>query len=132
MKYIIDIEPMAAVRMTQRSKWTSEKAQRYLDFKESVAWHLKSQRARVTKAACGVKVIFYMPIPQSWSKLRQISADNGYVSHIVKPDIDNLIKACFDSANKILWEDDNQVIECRAKKAYSNRPRIEIELEELF
>lgn len=37
-----------------------------------------------------------------------------------KPDIDNYIKAIFDSANKILWNDDSQVVSLIVRKNYSS------------
>ena len=48
----------------------------------------------------------------------------------VKPDIDNLIKLCTDSGNKILWNDDNQIVELSAKKVYGP-PSIWLAMREL-
>ena len=38
--------------------------------------------------------------------------------HIVKPDIDNLIKFYLDCANKILWKDDCQIVQILGFKRY--------------
>ena len=58
-----------------------------------------------------------------------------------KPDIDNLVKALFDSIstagyNKvdkkgIVWTDDSIVCGLIARKKYSPNPRIELEIKEL-
>lgn len=47
--------------------------------------------------------------------------------HMVRPDLDNLIKAITDAANGLLWEDDSQIAELTASKKYSKpglSPRI--------
>ena len=40
------------------------------------------------------------------------------IFRIKTPDIDNYIKTCFDISNKVLFEDDRQVVEVNAKKVY--------------
>lgn len=99
-----------------------------------------------------VDVIFYMKAPKSISKepserARDSTWDrflmyfNEIMWHFKKPDIDNLVKAVFDSISNagynkidkkgIVWSDDNIVCDLRARKLYSPNPRIEIEIEEL-
>ena len=61
--------------------------------------------------------------------------------HAKKPDIDNLVKALFDSIstagyNKvdkkgIVWTDDSIVCGLIARKKYSPNPRIELEIKEM-
>jgi Holliday junction resolvase RusA-like endonuclease len=55
------------------------------------------------------------------------------VYHIVKPDIDNVLKLLCDSCNGILWNDDNQIITVRASKRYTyfeySEPGINIKVE---
>lgn len=116
--------------MTQRGKWVSESAQRYLGYKQEVGWQLKKQFKEPTGAAVAVKIKFYMTIPQGWSKRRKLESIGQ--PHTTKPDIDNLIKGVFDSANGILWTDDKQVVALDAEKVYGDKPGFEIELQELF
>jgi Holliday junction resolvase RusA-like endonuclease len=47
------------------------------------------------------------------------------------PDFDNLEKFAVDSINKIVFEDDKQIVSCRTDKRYSERPRTEILIKEL-
>ena len=61
--------------------------------------------------------------------------------HAKTPDVDNLVKALFDSISKagynkvdkkgIVWTDDSIVCELKAQKRYSSIPRIEFEIKEL-
>lgn len=126
---VIPIEPMGAVRTTQRQKFVDTRAKRYHEYKTYIAYHIATQ---VKPIPAGIPVIvnnltFYMPIPKSWSEAEK-EKHRGQ-PHIKKPDIDNLIKGLFDSANKYAWADDNQVCEIRnVKKVYSDDPRIEFSL----
>ena len=45
---------------------------------------------------------------------------NAPERHIVKPDIDNLIKFYLDCANKILWKDDCQIVQILGFKRYTD------------
>lgn len=125
----IQVEPMGAVRMTGRGKFVKPSAQRYLAYKQSIGYQLRRAVDKPTESAVGVKVTFHMPIPGSWSKKKQ--REHIGRPHTVKPDIDNLIKGCFDAANGIVWKDDNLVARCEAQKIYSVTPGIEIEVEEI-
>jgi Holliday junction resolvase RusA-like endonuclease len=46
--------------------------------------------------------------------------------HTSKPDIDNCVKFCTDSLNKVYYRDDSLISEVYTVKIYSERPRIEI------
>lgn len=45
---------------------------------------------------------------------------------VVKPDLDNLIKAVTDAANKLVWKDDSQIVSMSAKKVYSDKPGVRL------
>lgn len=70
-----------------------------------------------------VTMVFYLPKPKS-SKRRWPS---------VKPDLDNLIKACSDALNGVIWRDDSQIVKQTCEKRYGDHgdSRVEIEIEEL-
>lgn len=121
---------MGAVRMTGRGKFVKGPAKKYLQWKEAVGYALIAQRPQQTEFAVAVKAKFFMPIPPSWSKKKQKEHIGKPVT--VKPDIDNLVKGLFDAANGIVWKDDNQVVRCEAEKIYSDSPRIEFEVTEVF
>lgn len=69
-------------------------------------------------------VIFYMPYSTNKKK-------NNEVYHIVRADLDNLIKFLLDCAHDILFKDDKIVCSISAKKIYDTHPRTEFTLTEL-
>jgi Holliday junction resolvase RusA-like endonuclease len=71
-------------------------------------------------------VIFYMPMPKSWSKKRKIELDMK--PHLIKSDLDNLLKMILDRAEGLLFDNDKRIYSIRAEKVYSDRPRIELTL----
>jgi len=73
---------------------------------------------------------FYMPIPKSMSKRDRVDANKGFLKHVKKPDVDNLIKLYLDVLSGIVIKDDNSVAIGSAIKVYSCKPRVEIYIEE--
>jgi len=88
---------------------------------QDLKWLMKSQFKRFPLAGpLRVGIVFSITKPKSVK--RDIPA--------VKPDIDNLIKLVIDAGNKIIWEDDNLIIEITARKEYGE-PRIRLTVSEL-
>ncbi|WP_145413786.1 RusA family crossover junction endodeoxyribonuclease [Paenibacillus xylanexedens] len=131
IEFTVDIAPMGAVRMTQKGKWTSESAQRYMSYKRHIGLLARAYCSEPLRRPVHAEIHFYYPIPSSWSKKRQEAARVGQTMPVVKPDIDNCVKGIFDSLNKIAWNDDNQVVSLLTQKFYSDKPRIEIRLREV-
>lgn len=130
MKITVGIAPMGAVRMTQRGKYKDPVAQRYLNYKNYIGWAVRDQIKQAIDAPISVRMTFYYRIPDAWPKWKKKAALEGKIRPIVKPDIDNVVKGCFDALNGIAWKDDNRVVEESSSKWYSDHPRIEIEIEE--
>lgn len=140
-KLFLPVEPMGAVRTTQRQKFKDERAQRYREYKQTVAMMAMS-RIRIPEPLTGpirINVTFYMPIPKS-GKVSRMDAETGKrrlypvkhgEPHIAKSDLDNLIKGLFDALNKNVWADDNQIFEVTSKKVYGDMPGIEFSIEHL-
>ena len=72
----------------------------------------------------------YRAVPASWSKKRQTAALSGELRPITTPDWDNYGKIV-DALNRVVWVDDSQIVDGRARKFYSDRPRIEIRVDNL-
>lgn len=138
MKMILNIEPkpQARPRFARRGNFTTT----YED-KEMKTWKNKC-RLLITKhyadqpaleGALRTRVKFFIKPPQYISKVkknRQALTDE-IIPVSKKADLDNYIKALFDSANGILYKDDGQIAEIYAIKVYSTSPRIEFEIEEI-
>lgn len=129
IKLFIPIEPMGAVRTTQRQKFMDERAQRYRTYKQHIALLARQTIHLPSENPILADITFYMPFPSSWSGKKK-ERNNGLI-HTSKPDIDNMVKGVFDSLNKIAWKDDNQVFEIHSKKMYSYNPGIAVEIWEL-
>lgn len=131
LKLNIPVEPMGAVRMTGRGKYIKSNAQRYLTYKKLIQLHARSQvkGKQLLNGALEVTIWFIMPIPKSWSNIKQQRSIGEY--HVKKPDTDNLVKGVFDSLNKLVWQDDNQVSKVTAIKIYGETPGIDITVKEL-
>ena len=73
----------------------------------------------------------YFTIPASWSLRKRRDAIGAWVTK--RPDFDNITKAVKDGCNGVVWRDDCQVAAYGDGngKRYSERPRVEIEIEVL-
>lgn len=80
----------------------------------------------LTDKPVSVTLLFYMPIPKSFSKKRIAELKQNKMACPKKPDIDNLTKAVLDALNGRAYKDDNQIVELFARKEYSEQPRTEI------
>lgn len=69
-----------------------------------------------------------LPVPQSWPSWKREAALLDSVLPTTKPDLDNLAKALLDGLNEVVWRDDVQVVEVRARKVYSETPGIDLEV----
>lgn len=111
------IEPVSKPRMTQRDKWKQRpcvmRYRRYCDELRSLV--------SADEVPIPYRVVFFLPIPKSWSKKRKAAAEGE--PHMQKPDKDNLEKAWLDA----LFPDDSHVWSGWAEKRWSSVPRIEIQ-----
>ena len=76
-----------------------------------------------------VETTFYMPIPKSLSIKKRNLLDGTYCD--IGGDMDNLLKALWDSLNGYAYVDDKQIVWSQEKKIYSFEPRIEIFIKEI-
>lgn len=76
-------------------------------------------------------IIAYFKIAKSAPKKRREQMAAGLLNPTKKPDLDNIAKAILDSINGIAYIDDSQVTGLTIIKKYSNRPRVEVVLQEM-
>jgi Holliday junction resolvase RusA-like endonuclease len=95
-----------------------------------IGWQLLCQRVKqdedIFTQPLLLNVVFYMPIPTSWSKIKQESHVGKPCA--TKPDLSNLLKLIEDSANGVLYDDDARICSTSMRKIYDYNPRTEFEL----
>ena len=75
-------------------------------------------------------VIAYMGIPASASAKARVEMLAQRVWPTKKPDADNILKLVADALNGLAYVDDKQIVTAHFHKAYSDRPRLEINVVE--
>ena len=92
--------------------------------KEIVKWQARAQfNKEPLKTPLFLDILFGMAIPKGTSRIRTNLMLQNELVPMKKPDIDNLIKFILDCLNGILFDDDSQIIEVKARKCYSDNPR---------
>lgn len=135
VKLVFNIEPQSQLR--PRAAYNSRS--RHIVVYDPRQTHEYKQRLRqlaqkqytqpALSSALKVDVSFYRPVQKSISAIERARRINGEHRPVVKSDIDNYIKALFDALNGVVWQDDKQIVDLSAHKFYSDKPRIEIEVE---
>lgn len=98
IKLTIPGRPIPAVRMTQKSKFKSHQAQRYLNYKNQIAWIAKNNmRNRIFEGPVSTEILLYL------------SGGN-------QGDCDNYAKSLTDALNKIVYKDDRQIVRLLVEK----------------
>lgn len=69
---------------------------------------------------------FFMPIPKRFTKGQRRDAITNRLYPVTRPDTDNLLKGVLDGIDKIVTNDDAQVVRVTATKYYSETPRTEV------
>lgn len=78
-----------------------------------------------------LEVKVYKPSLKSFSKKKALAAEEGVLRPTTKPDVDNYVKGVKDALNKVIWNDDSQVVDLKVSKWYSEKPRVEVIIKEL-
>lgn len=76
-------------------------------------------------------IIAYYKIPSGTSNAKRKKMLQKEILPQIKPDTDNIAKAILDPLNRIVYEDDAQVVKLNIEKYYSDKPRVVIEIKEV-
>lgn len=99
-------------------------------YREAVSLHCKQQFKHDVIADRPIAVIttFYIEPPKYVSKVKKnaVALKNEQIRVFKKPDIDNYVKAIFDSMSGIVFKDDGVIAYQQSEKFYSLNPRTEI------
>ena len=76
-------------------------------------------------------IVLWLTPPASWSKRKKNMAMAGLLRPVTKPDIDNVLKAICDAMNKVVWNDDSQVVRVAVTKHYGEIAQAQVEVNEV-
>ncbi|EGT3757647.1 TPA: RusA family crossover junction endodeoxyribonuclease [Clostridioides difficile] len=130
---VIDGEPVGKERprmnsITKRT-YTPNKTR---DYEELIKWLYQSKVKHYFEGYIKMTLRCYYSIAKSNSKKVKEQKINNVLRPSKKPDIDNVVKIIADSLNEIAYKDDTQIVEVVASKYYSDKPRVEVELEDII
>lgn len=77
--------------------------------------------------AVDLRVVAYMPVPESWSKRKQTAALADQMRPTGRPDADNILKGICDSIQDIVVRNDTIFTETSIWKRFALNPRLVIE-----
>lgn len=72
----------------------------------------------ITSGPARVDVIIYHKIPASYNKQQQADALANVIRPIKTPDVDNVLKCVLDGMQNVIYENDSQVVDARARRYY--------------
>lgn len=106
-KHLYQITCVPKPRMTQSDKWKQRPpVMRYRAFAD------ECRLLGIKIPESGAHITFIMPMPKSWSGKKRARM-NG-CPHQQVPDVDNLLKSCFDA----IYSNDSIVWDCRVTKRW--------------
>lgn len=115
--FICHLLPIGKPRQTRSDKWKQRPCViRYRSFADQLRAEAAKQNFTIVN---GLHYLFLIPMPISWSDREKAIKNKTWCDQ--KPDIDNIIKAIFDSLCK---EDKAIAWIGSAKKVWSQRPGI--------
>lgn len=121
--------PRASVRKGKIQMRDPEKSK---DFKSYVKLLASQNRPKkLLSGPLAVELRVFKPILKGFTLKEKEDAKNGIKRPITKPDLDNHAKGVLDAMNKIIYNDDAQIVDLVVSKFYSDSPRVEVFIKEL-
>ncbi|HBH3214186.1 TPA: RusA family crossover junction endodeoxyribonuclease [Clostridioides difficile] len=133
INFTIDGEPIGKERprfnLSTKRTYTPNKTR---DYEELIRWLYQSKVKHCFTGYIKMTLRCYYSIAKSNSKKVKEQKRNNVLRPNKKPDIDNVVKIIADSLNEIAYKDDTQIVEVVASKYYSDKPRVEVILEDVI
>lgn len=103
--------------------------QKTRDYEKLVAWayHCEAHGAKLTGPIFAEIAAVYA-VPPSWNKKKRAEALDNRIFPMVKPDLDNIVKAVLDACNGLAYKDDAAVTDLTICKRYGTRPCVVVRL----
>lgn len=98
------------------------------DYEKLVRQAFVEQKQSMEFGLLKIHIIFFMPIPKSWSNDKKQRAADGILRPDTRPDLDNLYKSITDALNGLAYEDDSQIVTATISKYYSTEPKAFIKI----
>ena len=134
MQYKLTIpgEPVAKSRprVTRYGTYTPAKTVNYENFTKQL-WYMEHGQTMLENPL-SMQVKAYFTIPKSTSKKNRAKMIAEEIRPTKKPDGDNILKIIADALNKAAYVDDKQLVKMSIEKYYSENPRVELTLEEIW
>ena len=102
-------------------------------YERKVAWQFWNTKPKpeTYHGAVAMEIVAYYRIPASAGKAAAQMMRDGERVPAKKPDIDNVVKIVMDGLNKNAYDDDRQVVQVTARKAYADEPKVVVKVWEI-
>jgi Holliday junction resolvase RusA-like endonuclease len=115
--------PRARPRMTRRGHvYTPSRTASYERMIRQLAV-LEMRSRKPLQCPVVLELLVELAIPQSWPRHKRAAAIVGDVQPTSKPDLDNFVKQ-IDAINGVIIADDALIVELRARKRFSEQPKL--------
>ena len=126
IRFNIPPVPASRARVTRLATFFPKKYQAFRDdFKQLLQHH----DTDIHKGNLFVRIDFHVEMAKSWSKKKKEEKDKQYCNN--NADIDNYIKAAFDSLEGKYYENDNQIVMVRPRKYWAKEGHIKFDIQEI-
>ena len=98
--------------------WTPDKTTDYERKIKMAYWTKYRNQMFAGDKALAIDIVLYYVRTKNMSKKKRMLAQKGILRPLVKPDIDNVIKAILDGLNGLAFEDDKQIVQVTSEKWY--------------
>lgn len=100
--------------------------------KQAIIWQSRAYAPQeVFLGPAEVDLMFYLPIPQSTSKVQRRMMIDGTIYPIKRPDVDNLGYLVTNALKELFYRDDSQIVDLHLHKRYGEVPKSVVKIIQL-
>lgn len=126
--FTFEIEPVPQLRPRVSSRggyvrvYDPPKVKNFKNLLRSLAVHQYTRPPLL--GPLSVSLTFYRPVQKSISQSERERRLSNESKPVVKPDVDNYVKATLDGLTGVLWHDDSQIVKLVSEKRYGETGKI--------